>query len=107
MAAERDRPASQALFHDWLQRLADTQPPAAQNAARAAGMGIGVIRDPAVGSHPGGADAWAWQDVLVTGQRGRPARRVDQRGQDGNQPPWHPQRWLRGTRRWRTGCTPR
>ncbi len=61
VAAERDRLAGQALFHAWLQWLADGQLAAAQEAARAAGMRIGIIRDLAVGCHPGGADAWAWR----------------------------------------------
>ena len=93
VAAERDRLAGQALFHAWLQWLADGQLAAAQEAARAAGMPIGIIRDLAVGCHPGGADAWAWQDVLVTGVSvGAPPDEFNQRGQDWNQPPWHPQR---------------
>jgi 4-alpha-glucanotransferase len=92
VAAERDRLAGQALFHAWLQWLADGQLAAAQEAARAAGMRIGIIRDLAVGCHPGGADAWAWQDVLVTGVSvGAPPDEFNQRGQDWNQPPWHPQ----------------
>ena len=57
VAAERDRLAGQALFHAWLQWLADGQLAAAQEAARAAGMRIGIIADLAVGCHPGGADA--------------------------------------------------
>jgi 4-alpha-glucanotransferase len=93
VAAERDRLAAQARFHAWLQWLADAQLAAAQQAARAAGMHTGIIRDLAVGCHPGGADAWAWQDVLVTGMSvGAPPDEFNQRGQDWNQPPWHPQR---------------
>jgi 4-alpha-glucanotransferase len=97
VAAERDRLAGQALFHAWLQWLADGQLAAAQEAARAAGMRIGIIADLAVGCHPGGADAWAWQDVLVTGVSvGAPPDEFNQRGQDWNQPPWHPQRLAAG-----------
>src|ERR1017187_4628040 len=56
-------------------------------------MGIGVIRDLAVGSHPGGADAWSGQDVLVPGiSVGAPPDEFNQRGQDWTQPPWHPRR---------------
>ena len=80
-------------FHAWLQWLADAQLAMAQDAARAAGMRIGIIRDLAVGCHPGGADAWAWQDVLAGGVSvGAPPDAFNQRGQDWNQPPWHPQR---------------
>jgi 4-alpha-glucanotransferase len=93
VAAERTRLARQAMFHAWLQWLADGQLAAAQEAARAAGMRIGIIRDLAVGCHPGGADAWAWQDVLVAGVSvGAPPDEFNQRGQDWSQPPWHPQR---------------
>jgi len=93
VAAERARLAAQALFHAWLQWLSDSQLATAQDAARAAGMRIGIIRDLAVGCHPGGADAWAWQDVLVAGVSvGAPPDEFNQRGQDWNQPPWHPQR---------------
>jgi len=93
VAAERTRLAGQSDFHAWLQWLADGQLAAAQDTARAAGMRIGIIRDLAVGCHPGGADAWAWQDVLVTGMSvGAPPDEFNQRGQDWNQPPWHPQR---------------
>ncbi len=93
VAAERARLAGQALFHAWLQWLADSQLSAAQDTARAAGMRIGIIRDLAVGCHPGGADAWAWQDVMVPGVSvGAPPDEFNQRGQDWNQPPWHPLR---------------
>jgi 4-alpha-glucanotransferase len=93
VADEQDRLAGQALFHAWLQWLADGQLAAAQDAARAAGMRIGIIRDLAVGCHPGGADAWAWRDVLVPGVSvGAPPDEFNQRGQDWNQPPWHPER---------------
>jgi 4-alpha-glucanotransferase len=93
VAAERARLAGQASFHAWLQWLSDSQLATAQDAARAAGMRIGIIRDLAVGCHPGGADAWAWQDVLVAGVSvGAPPDEFNQRGQEWNQPPWHPQR---------------
>jgi 4-alpha-glucanotransferase len=82
-----------AGFHAWLQWLADEQLAAAHEAARRAGMGIGIIHDLAVGTHPGGADAWSGQDVLVQGiSVGAPPDEFNQRGQDWTQPPWHPQR---------------
>ncbi len=83
--------AARAEFHAWAQWLADSQLAAAQAAARAAGMAIGVIGDLAVGAHPGGADAWAWQGLLVPGMSvGAPPDGFNQRGQDWSQPPWHP-----------------
>ncbi|HUJ04665.1 MAG TPA: 4-alpha-glucanotransferase [Streptosporangiaceae bacterium] len=85
--------AERAGFHAWLQWLADSQLAEAQRAALVAGMDIGVIGDLAVGSHPGGADAWAHQDLLVRGMSvGAPPDGFNQLGQDWLQPPWHPQR---------------
>ena len=82
-----------AGFHSWLQWLADEQLASAQRAALAAGMGIGIIADLAVGSHPGGADAWTHQDKIVRGiSVGAPPDGFNQLGQDWGQPPWHPGR---------------
>jgi 4-alpha-glucanotransferase len=93
VAAERARLAGAADFHAWLQWLTDEQRAAAQRAARAAGMDIGVIHDLAVGAHPGGADAWAGQDVIVQGVSvGAPPDEFNQLGQDWTLPPWHPGR---------------
>lgn len=89
--AERGRLAARMEFHAWLAWLADEQLAAAQDAARAAGMPIGVITDLAVGAHPGGADSWADADVLALGMSvGAPPDEFNQRGQDWGQPPWHP-----------------
>src|SRR5215472_10086217 len=85
--------AGRADFHAWLQWLIDDQLAAAQQASRAAGMSVGIIGDLAVGTHPGGADAWAHQDLLVQGMSvGAPPDGFNQRGQDWAQPPWHPGR---------------
>ena len=82
-----------AGFHAWVQWLVDEQLAAAQAAARAAGMDTGIIHDLAVGVHPGGADAWAHQDLLVQGiSVGAPPDSFNQLGQNWSQPPWHPQR---------------
>ena len=86
--------AEKIEFHAWLQWLAAEQLAAAQQAARRAGMSVGVITDLAVGAHPGGADAWARQDVIVPGiSVGAPPDEFNQRGQDWTLPPWHPG-WL-------------
>ena len=83
--------ADRIEFHAWLQWLAAGQLAAAQQAARRAGMSIGVITDLAVGAHPGGADAWARQDVVVPGiSVGAPPDEFNQRGQNWTLPPWHP-----------------
>jgi 4-alpha-glucanotransferase len=82
-----------AEFHAWAAWLVDDQLAAAQRAALAAGMARGVVHDLAVGVHPGGADAWAHQDLLVAGiSVGAPPDSFNQKGQDWAQPPWHPQR---------------
>ena len=94
VAALRQGRADRVEFHAWLQWLTAEQAAAAQRAARQAGMSIGVIADLAVGAHPGGADAWAGQDVIVTGMSvGAPPDEFNQRGQDWTLPPWHPG-WL-------------
>jgi 4-alpha-glucanotransferase len=91
VAAERERLRARTQFHAWLQWTAEAQRTAAQTAARAAGMSIGVIGDLAVGAHPGGADAWAHADVLATGMSvGAPPDEFNPRGQDWALPPWHP-----------------
>jgi 4-alpha-glucanotransferase len=85
--------ADRVGFHAWLQWLLAEQAATAQRAARQAGMDIGVIADLAVGAHPGGADAWARQDVIVPGiSVGAPPDAFNQRGQDWTLPPWHPGR---------------
>ncbi len=82
-----------AEFHAWLQWHADQQLAATEQAAKAAGMAHGIIHDLAVGVHPGGADAWATQDLLVAGfSVGAPPDGFNQLGQDWAQPPWHPGR---------------
>lgn len=94
--AERSRLHGRAQFHAWLQWLADGQLAAAQAAARAAGMPIGIITDLAVGSHPGGADSWANSPYLAQGvSAGAPPDEFNQLGQDWGQPPWHPGRLAR------------
>ncbi|HEY7484658.1 MAG TPA: 4-alpha-glucanotransferase [Streptosporangiaceae bacterium] len=93
VVAERVRRADRVEFHAWLQWLVQEQVATAQRTARAAGMPLGVIHDLAVGVHPGGADAWLYQDVLASGVTvGAPPDEFNQRGQDWGQPPWHPRR---------------
>jgi 4-alpha-glucanotransferase len=81
----------QAEFHAWVQWLVAEQVAAAQQAARDAGMPIGIIHDLAVGAHPGGADAWAGEGTFAAGVSvGAPPDAFNQRGQDWSLPPWHP-----------------
>jgi 4-alpha-glucanotransferase len=91
--AERGRLRASTRFHAWLQWIASEQRAVAHAVARAAGMRIGVVADLAVGAHPGGADAWAYADVLVPQVSvGAPPDEFNQLGQDWGQPPWHPGR---------------
>jgi 4-alpha-glucanotransferase len=90
VAADR-KLREKAEFHAWLQWHADEQLAAAQQVAKAAGMAHGIIHDLAVGSHPGGADAWAYRRLLATGFTvGAPPDGFNQLGQDWSQPPWNP-----------------
>jgi len=91
VATARGELIRHAEFHVWVQWLVAQQIAAASRAAREAGMQIGVMHDLAVGAHPGGADAWAGQDVYVRGVSvGAPPDGFNQRGQDWTLPPFHP-----------------
>jgi 4-alpha-glucanotransferase len=80
-----------AEFHDWLQWQADEQLAAAEAVAKSAGMAHGIIHDLAIGSHPGGADAWAYRALLAPGfSVGAPPDGFNQLGQDWSQPPLNP-----------------
>src|SRR3954471_3952365 len=78
-------------FHAWLQHLCRTQLETAREAARDAGMTVGIVHDLPVGVHPGGADTWAVRDVFAADVRvGAPPDAFNQQGQDWNLPPWRP-----------------
>ena len=80
-------------FHAWLQHLLDAQLTAANDAARAAGMAVGVVHDLAVGIDPSGADGWLLQDVLAAGvHAGAPPDAFNQLGQDWGLAAWRPDR---------------
>ncbi|MFE2725848.1 4-alpha-glucanotransferase [Kitasatospora sp. NPDC059327] len=83
--------ADRVEFHRWLAWQVDRQLAGAQQAARTAGMAVGLIHDLAVGVHPDGADAWALQDVLGGGiSVGAPPDAFNAHGQDWGLPPWRP-----------------
>ena len=92
-AARRARAelAERVSFHAWLQELCDRQLATARETA--GDMTIGIVHDLPVGVDPGGADAWALQDVLATGVTvGAPPDAFNQQGQDWSLPPWHPRK---------------
>lgn len=93
VAAFAAKHADKVDFHRWLQWQLDDQLMTAQATARQAGMPLGVMHDLAVGVDPGGADAWALQEVLALGvAAGAPPDEFNQLGQDWSQPPWRPDR---------------
>ena len=72
-------------FHQWLQYQLDVQ------LARASAA-LPVMQDLPIGFDPGGADAWAFQDVLADGiSVGAPPDEFNTRGQDWGLPPFVPQ----------------
>ncbi|HVU71522.1 MAG TPA: 4-alpha-glucanotransferase [Mycobacteriales bacterium] len=92
-AADAAADEGRVAFHGWLQQRAAEQLTRAQQHARAAGMRVGIVHDLAVGVHPGGADAWALSTELVRGMTvGAPPDSFNQKGQDWQLPPLHPQR---------------
>jgi 4-alpha-glucanotransferase len=89
----RTRLAARIDFYRWLQWLCDEQLTAAQDAAHAAGLEIGILHDLAVGVRPHGADAWTLGDALASGVTvGAPPDDFNHSGQNWNQPPWRPDR---------------
>jgi 4-alpha-glucanotransferase len=93
VAAARDQYADQVRFWCWVQWVLDEQLAATRQRAEAAGMGVGVLHDLAVGVSADSADAWALQDVLALGVSvGAPPDAFNQVGQDWSQPPWRPDR---------------
>lgn len=91
VAAYRNARRDEVDFHVWCQALADDQLGAAAQAARDAGMRVGIVNDLAVGVDAGGADAWSLQDVLASGMSvGAPPDDFNQQGQNWGLPPWQP-----------------
>ena len=92
--------ADRVGYHCWLQWLTETQ-------LAAAGAGLDLMQDLAVGVDPGGADAWLWQDTMSLGMRvGAPPDDFNRKGQDWSLPPFDPWRlrldgydpWIRTVR---------
>jgi 4-alpha-glucanotransferase len=76
--------AGRTRLHQWLQWQIDEQ-------LRQAGTEISIMNDLPIGVDPGGADAWAWQDVLAHGVRvGAPPDPFASQGQDWGLPPFVP-----------------
>jgi 4-alpha-glucanotransferase len=83
--------AERVEFFEFLQWQADAQLGAAAEAARAAGLSLGLYRDLAVGVNPLGAEAWADQGLVVPGMGiGAPPDPLSRRGQDWGLAPVNP-----------------
>lgn len=71
-------------YHQWLQWLFDEQ------LARTA-RSLSIVQDLPIGMQPGGADAWAWQDLLAKDiSIGAPPDAFNSVGQDWDLPPFVP-----------------
>lgn len=83
--------ADDVTFHAWLQWLADSQLGNAQEAARQAGMSIGLYRDLAVGSDAAGAEVWLDPERFIHGVSvGAPPDEYNPKGQNWGLPPFNP-----------------
>jgi 4-alpha-glucanotransferase len=86
VAAYSAEHAGDVAFHAWLQWLMARQ-------LREATGDLTVIQDLPIGVSGGGADAWAWQDVLAQGASvGAPPDMMNSAGQDWGSPPLVPWR---------------
>ncbi|WP_346623361.1 4-alpha-glucanotransferase [Blastococcus montanus] len=86
VAAYAEQHGAVVAFHAWLQWALDLQ-------LTAAAEGMTVIQDLPIGFAGGGADAWAWQEVLADGVSvGAPPDAFNSAGQDWGAPPLIPWR---------------
>ncbi len=78
-------------FYRWLEWISVEQMHAAQQAARQAGMKIGIMSDMAVGVHPAGSEVWWNPERFANGATvGAPPDMFNQQGQNWSQPPLNP-----------------
>ncbi len=78
-------------FHEYMQWNADRQLRDCKEAARKAGMAIGLYIDLAVGIHPDGADAWSNQHSVLSGVSvGAPPDELNTSGQNWGLAPFNP-----------------
>ncbi len=80
-------------FHVYVQFELDRQLAVAAETARGAGLRIGLYQDLAIGTAPGGADAWMFPGLFVNGASvGAPPDPLGPEGQNWGLPPVDPER---------------
>jgi 4-alpha-glucanotransferase len=92
-AVRRFREAHAAVVerHAWIQFELDRQLGAVAREAREAGLGLGLYTDLALGSDPGGSDAWSFPELFVPGVRvGAPPDAFSRGGQEWGFAPANP-----------------
>ena len=83
---------SRMQFFQYVEWQCQQQLQAVQSAALRSGLAIGLYKDMAVGIDPGGADAWAFQEQLVSeASIGTPPELFSPNGQRWNLAPFDPQ----------------
>lgn len=91
VARQRRELADRVEYFCWLQWIVDQQLARAQAEAKAAGMGLGIMQDLAVGVSLANAESWSNPDVFASGMSvGAPPDMYNQQGQDWGEPPWRP-----------------
>lgn len=99
------RSRSRIQFYQYVEWQCRLQLAEVQAAARRSGMAIGLYKDMAVGIDPHGADAWAFQDQLVSNASiGTPPELFSPNGQHWNLAPFHPEQIRRGAYRLFAEC---
>jgi 4-alpha-glucanotransferase len=84
IAAAAAELAERVRFHAWVQMQLDRQLDEASAA-------LPLVRDLAVGFHPGGADAWLWQELIAPGVTvGAPPDTFNSAGQEWGLPAFDP-----------------
>ena len=88
---------SRVRFHQYLQYLCDRQLGAAARRAKSVGLGLGLMRDLAIGAAPDGCEVWAQPDIYVKAVSvGAPPDRLAPTGQIWGLPPIDPHRLTQG-----------